>query len=642
MMGECRASSETEWFKTCIPNSIRDYWLEIDPKIRDRYRAWMLKWYEGNKDYISTQNILFGCSKYTEYNTMDTGISTKGFANAFSDERRFIFHGGTWQNPTFSYGLYNEVILKNYEYLRKNMCSSLLITQDQLDLIWHLFYFPYNSARGKAMIDEAIATQDIPIFAQQWLTKPRTQGDDNDIYIQTHFQLLNQPPMTEFYFDQKNDSNLGQTKTQLQTDWSQHVWGDPTWNNSERQFALRKILPNWDGENFLDGWNRLMISVGVAPNDASYEDNFSPAFYPGKTNPTTIAAYMGNLPFAPPFLNENQEPWHPLVTDPDAEGFKDPCINQTFLEKWIPIGAGGFAAVVGASVVPGQWASTSAAISLGGAGYYMIKSTYGYDAWARENLGGVYETFNDLSPEFIGIGAPVTAVLMASETGLIAMSSSEVTGALVVGAGVGYLVLVPKIRTVLNTSSTVFSILLTPISMIDKGLTQLFNGCVTNRLSTIGKCRCEDAMQKQPMIESFLTQIYGTTGQQQSMRRTCLRAAMTRGTWGPDSNRIGDCRSDGTKTNPAACIVPGIWAYQRFGNDPLATTMWGEISHCLDEANPSFLPPQENDKQCEKYGSGFRLVDGKCQNMRAPLGLRDPGEYKDPLDTSINATCTIL
>lgn len=628
MGGACSSSTDVGYLQTCIPRRLSNG--EINPNNTARYRKFMVEWIKGNPDYQSSQQLLFGVNQASDYWGKDTGVP-------YSGEREpccFFHHGLT--GATYSYGAYNEMIILNYQTMRERMKNTMMITDDILDQIWFAFYWPYESSLGKQLIDNIIATVNPGMFAEDYLKRPR------DTWIQTHFCLLNEPDMGNIQWDNTWTGNLGLTKPTQGSDWK-HVWGDPLWTQNERDYATRMIFPDWDGENFLDHWLRIQIETGQAPNDTTYEKWFGPQIHPGAANPAEgTPGYSGNLPYAPPFLHPELEPWHPPVTDPNAEGYKDPCINKTILETYVPIAAGAVGAVVGATIVPGDLASASAAVTLGGAAYSVVSSTYGFAAWERENISGVYPGDpKDMAPVFLGVGVPVTGGLLLDQLGLMPESLQNQTMTIVAIAGAGgYFLITPFLTKTMKIGDSIATELLTPLSLIDKGITQLFNGCFVNRITTIGACRCSDAIQKPATINAMLVNILGTTGDQTEMRTTCLEAAMDGGLWGDDPKQVGMCKDNGTQTNPAACIQPGAWIYKNFGTDPLAQGMYDQISHCIDKDNPSFLPPRDIDAPCAKYGDAFRLVDGVCQNMRAPKGKRGPGQYTE--ETTNTSSCIIF
>lgn len=622
----CQASTDVEWFQTCIPRRLSDG--QINANNTARYRKFMSEWIKGNPNFQSSQQLLFGCNTQADYWGKDTGVPYSG-----EREPCCFFHQGL-TGATYSYGAYNEMIILNYQAMRDRMKSLMQIDDDMLDQIWFAFYWPYESDLGQQLIDNLIAQLNPGMFAESYLKHPR------DEWIQTHFCLLNEPLMGGIQWDNTWTGNLGLTKPTQGSDWK-HVWGDPLWTQNERDFATRQIFPDWDGENFLDHWLRIQIDSGQAPDNTTYEKWFGPKIHPGAINPADgVTGYSGNLPFAPPFLHPELEPWHPPVTDPNAEGYKDPCVTKTLLETYVPIAAGAVGAVLGATIVPGDLASASAAVTLGGAAYSVVSSTYGFDAWKRQNISGVYSNPADMAPLFLGVGGPVTAGLFLDHLDAMPDSLKNQTALIVAisGAG-GYLLLTPFLDKTMKIGDAIATELLTPITLIDKGITTLFNGCFINRITTIGECRCSDAIQKPATINAMLVNILGTTGDQTEMRSACLSAAMDGGLWGDDPNQVGMCRDNGTQSNPAACIQPGAWIYKNFGIDPLAQGMYDQISHCIDANNPSFLPPRDIDAPCAKYGDEFRFVDGKCQNMRAPKGKRDPGQFDG--DTKQTNTCTI-
>lgn len=634
----CKADNDNDYFLKCIPETLTD----ISEENKARYRHYMNEWRKGNPEFRSTENILFGCNTREDYYKRDTGLVIdviNTFAGSTFEKFGHRYHDAGFQKVSHSYGTYNETVIYNYQKLRENMKKDMLIDDDILNEIWPAFYWNYQSEFGKKIIEELITRVNPGPLAERRLRQRR------DNFIQTRFQLLNPPDLDKLKIGVGRV--WGRTiPPDVDDPWSRPGtggigYGDPLWSENQRRFALRQAYPQWNGENFLDAWHKWFIQGGYSQNNVIFEEGGGITNRPGKENPFNVPGYTGNLPYAPIFAQAGQEPWHSVLTDPDAEGFDDPCVNRTVLEKYVPIGAAGVGALVGASVIPGGLGSLSAAVTLGGAAYHIVSATYGYEAFKRTHLENWVTGTKNKAPEFLGIGGPVTFVFLVDEVGLLPITG-ELPLFVGAAAAAGYFIVTPYLRDVAKIGDSAGSLMLAPISLIDKGITQLFNGCVTNRISTAGKCKCKDAAQKPQLIEAFVGPIFGTTGEQQTMRRRCLQGAMTRGLWGDDPVRIGDCRPDGTKSNPGACVSAGAWAYNTLKDDPLLISMHSEISHCLDIDNPSFLPPEAKDAPCSVHGPHFRMVNEKCVNLSAPKGLQDPGQWPDG-DVGVSSNeCVIL
>ena len=585
-----------------------------------------------------------------------------------------------------SFGSYNETVIINYQKARERMRTMMLIDDAMLDEIWHLFYFPYEPGIGMDTIEDAIAQLRPGPFAEGFLRRPR------DLWIQCHFQLCNEPAIwllgatsvqewglfMPMGISAKRRNNVA-TKQMLTSigaigmtsfisgggtggDYSQggtkwfippegfnnsQMWGDPLWTYTQRRYAARRILPEWDGESFLEGWVRMAIISNLLENGARFED--ASREHPGKVNPFDgVDGYSGKLPSLPVYLQENAEPWVEVYTkDENAEGYEDPCLDRSTMETLLPIAAGVAGALVGSAVVPGDAAAVSAALTLGGTGYYVVYNTFGYQAWKRtfdnHNLPEIQSPYQNLAPEILGIGGPVTGLLVLDELGQLPVVASENFGVFVLGsAAISYFVLVPYLRDVVKIGDKAVVGLLTPVSHIDRAISNIFSGCSKAVATRAGRCTCAKARQKPQLIHSIVADVIGTTGDQQTMRKQCMRGAMTRGLWGDDPVRIGDCLASGLKTNPGACLSPGEWGHKRIDeNDELLNGMYGQIEHCMDADNPSFLPPRSGvDDACLAHGPHFRKVGDACLNLSAPKGLQEPGQWPDG-DTSTNE-CVIL
>lgn len=601
-------------------------------------------------------------------------------------------------------GTWNEAVILNYQMAREHMKEIMMIDDDVLDEIWWLFYFPPEHRTGREVIEREIARVNPGPAAEAWLRTPRS-----DKTIQTRFQLMNEPFMSVLVFNafdswglflpyelSAQDLTEGELMNQVNSyftglggkscggsgcvfglDMIQGVtasplevettikrslratskiksgsYGDPLWTYSQRRWAARKILPEWDGENFLDAWHKWFIAAGMADNNMTFEEATGGKITPGKANPYTTPGYTGDLPHLPQYLIENAEPWQQsYALDPNAEGFRDPCLKRTTLETVVPIAAGVAAGVVAVAFVPGDLPSLAAGVTLGGSAYFTVSNTYGYDAFVRAfdnaQLPPIMSGKDNMTPEFLGVGGPVTGVLLLDHFGALPAAFQSNVTMTVAGVGAaGYFVLTPYLRDVVKIGDKFSAGLLSPLSLIDKGISRLFSGCYTVRSSQIGKCLCANAHQK-PQLISNLMDVMGVTGEQRVMRTQCMRAAMTRGAWGTDPVRIGDCLENGTKSNPGACLTAGEWAYKRFPEeDEGLNTMYDEIKHCMQVDNLSFLPPLPADAPCAQHGPHFRMIGGECKNTSAPVGLQDPGQWPDS-DTGVasdksNDSCTIL
>jgi len=437
-----------------------------------------------------------------------------------------------------------------------------------------------------------------------------------------------------------------------------NAWGNPLWDTAARQLVWRQILgydansndgPK-DGKSFLDEWAQAFIDSGFADPGKSAEDYFDPVPHAGKFNPYTDVNYTGRLPALMDY-GTNNVPWHQVTTDPNSYNYKNPCLNKPAMDAILPYAAGAVGGILGAIIVPGSTARAMAGATAGGTSYFMASGFIGWTAltaWAEGDMRN-----KDDAATILSVGTPMTAVQILWDFDLVPATYNTTSfhiGSLVVAAALGYAVILPVVKPVMEITGDTVQILTAPISLVEGMISYITSGCLAHNWPSKESCKCEDANVKPALVDALVGPIYGCTDEQKIMRTMAAHAVITDpdGSWGTSPYYMGQCDGNGRVDNPFACISAGEWAYQQFLPDieVEAKERWDEFSDVFDPANPSFLPPRQGvDEPCAQYGKFFRLdTDGKCKDKRAPKGKQGPGEYDWSALTEINKAneCTIL
>lgn len=580
------------------------------------------------------------------------------------------------------------------------------------DKVWPAFYWMYNSADGKRMVDQLLTEIDLPQNAidtiklnhtdtvqrkymvmngaysgapmnfvrstfysgwtkPTWVTNGEISGEVKKTLrehnlLRTWTRPVTNPDLdpTGTFREWDATDAVGRSVIRLEDPGS---WGNPFWTHEERIAARRRIMPvNAQGENFQDIWADLLIQTGAIDAECDYESCFEPDYTAGKQGAAFNDPIYGGKepklafganPFAFPGSNDEQ-------TGGAGRTYRNPCDAKGPIELVLPwvagiVGVGAVYFIFGRSNTSSHLLAITAGTSL----YFAAGTAYGTEA-----LFSIGEEKENGS-SFAAAGIPASAVLFAHEYGLleaanISLSVRNSYFASAAAAAAGYLLLKERLDAAFDVGGAVIAILTGPLSLVETGITLLFNGCVSQIFYTRFACTCNEANLtggKDVMIEQFLGPIYGTTGQQKTLRKKCLQLEMRRGGWAStdpnDDNVVSRCMGIEME-NPFACFTAQNWIYRApavpslVRTDPQEIDMYNQISHCLDADNPSFLPPQDEfDVDCQqKYGEQFRQVRGAaagtCKNYALPgpnntdpVGLQDPGAY---VEGSSTESCTIL
>lgn len=424
-------------------------------------------------------------------------------------------------------------------------------------------------------------------------------------------------------------SNFFLKKTVMNSDWQHGLWGNPFWNRNQKVEALYKIFDQGkqgvDLVNFLDEWAKDYLAEGLIPVNPgeSSTDYLYPKEHAGEISWITNPEYSGNLPRLAQYAVGN-EPWHVVTTDPKAYGYHDPCLDKPILDEILPFAIGGIAGGMGATFFPGDTAKVVAAGTLGASGYYLTQGTLGWSAVV--NWNDIDTDKKRRASVIFSVGMPIAIVESLASTDILKITQSERAAAVAAAAAGGYFLLLPIVDPILQVGGTVTRYLQAPFAFIEAGLTWLFDGCAGHKVFTNVTCLCEEANQKPLLAQALVRDIYGTTGKQQEMRMTCMREAMTSNSWGSDPIAIGTCDSNGHMSDPTDCLSAGEWAYNRWPSSIAgqAQPKWDQIKHCVEETNPSFLPPRDIDKSCLEYGPRFRFDSStnQCRDFSRPPGLQ--------------------
>lgn len=428
------------------------------------------------------------------------------------------------------------------------------------------------------------------------------------------------PTLINFFFKKK---------TLTQTNWEKGFWGNPFWDRNQKLQMLYQIFDQGkqglDLTNFLDEWAKAYLDEGLIPVNPgqSAGDYLYPQQHAGEISWIDDPNYSGNLPRLAQYAN-GSEPWHIVTTDSKQYGYHNPCLDKPFLDRILPFAIGGVAGGMGSMFFPGDTAKVIAAGTLGASGYYLTQGTLGWTAVTN---------WNDIDSDqkwkasmIFSLGMPAAVVESLTSIQLLKLNEGERVIAVAASVVGGYFILFPIVNPILQVGGTITRILQAPFAFIEAGLTWLFDGCASHEIFTNVTCLCEDANQKPLLAQALVRDIYGTTGKQQEMRMTCMREAMTSNDWGSDPIAIGTCDGNGHMNDPTDCLSAGEWAYGRWPSSiaQQAQQKWNQIKHCVEETNPSFLPPRDVDKQCLSYGPRYRLDDGSkiCMDFSRPPGLQ--------------------
>lgn len=587
----------------------------------------------------------------------------------------YLYGAGAWSvEPAIE----NNMMLdwyNSYQWYFYKMCALRIIAlcgEQHYDDVWPAFYYFYDTQLGKEAIDGLIAAKEkagTPL-PQACIDALKTNYDP---VVQQRYCLLNEGDFStvtwDFVYDASNKPCPSQgsaiwlppnaqngtddfiaiytgfflKKTVMNTNWERGLWGNPLWNHNEKAEALTKVLTQGSGvdqTNFLQKWaqsyaDQGLIKAGIGESAVDY---LYPQQHAGEISWVTDPAYVGNLPHLASYQIGN-EPWHKVTTDPKAYGYHNPCLDKPFLDEIMPIAVGGLAGGFGAMFVPGNKAKIITAGTLGYAGYTFTQGVLGYAAVVDWNDIDAYN--KDNAALALSLGLPAAVYEMLWETSLLpnsilAQPSYQYIG---VGASItaGYFLLNPILKPALEITGGIATWIQAPLAYIEEGLTMLFNGCASHMIVSNVTCMCEGANNKPALAEALVGPIYGCTDQQYTLRKECLHKAMTTGLWGSDPYAIGTCDSNGHMNDPTDCLSAGEWAYQRFPENTSinpfsdkdaiikqAALKWAEVSYCVDETNPSFLPPRDIDKPCAQYGPHFRMINGTCLDQTMPIGQQDP------------------
>jgi len=404
-------------------------------------------------------------------------------------------------------------------------------------------------------------------------------------------------------------SNITHLRTpKISTANSYYFFGDPTLDLDRRKQQLASMMPVYPagpGVVFLDAWAKTFDAPYIPPQHPGQTPPPSPPSSPppedptaerlkkwfgsnysvGEPNPTTNPLFMGNLPKLPIPIVAGMHPFHDSTGDTNT-GYTNHCNDPTILQEIVPILAA-MLGMIGGELLPlPEYAKLVGVSTLGATGYFT-----GRGVAARGDGAGDF----DNAALLLSVGSPISAWLLIEDITNVAGSTELIAAGCVVAGGTGYLLLQPIILPVLSGTGGVASFLFSVVNGIETFARSFVNGCAAHVwASHLGECLTDDAQDKEKMQDVWLDQFYGVTGQQRVMRKECLRKAMTTEAWGDDPHNIGEVdMSNGTMTNPAACMPADYWPFQytRPQGDPLVDAMWGQVAPCFDATNPAFLPP---------------------------------------------------
>lgn len=521
---------------------------------------------------------------------------------------------------------------------------------------WIYFYYPLDTQQGSRMVEEYISSAGVPEACATALRDKQRSKDaigkhdsqntwgQLDSGAKNPTMVLNDPmhDVSSGYkvtgllwnppdVDMNKPENVKQALFQ-----SYFIFGDPTKTPTQRTAQYRDMLPTYPagvfGTKFLDYWAQIFLDKTPPPpnnpppsGETGLTGTVDPQtawlewrlqqwygstgkYTPGETNPyDDNPTFKGRLPKLPDTIVGSMHAWTENDEHSQTGIFRDKCGHTNLVQEVFPIlGLVGGAMI--AKLLPLQETDyLVAAISLGGSGFFLLQSittnTHPYDT--------------EISAALLSGGGPATAALVVADL-IPSVFSGASKYAMAAGVGAaGVVFLQTPVMKVLNVSSGLFGILGTLLSGLDSFVGSFFDGCATETWQTfLGKCVASSSTDKQKMATDWLL-MYGATEEQAKLRSQCLNAQMTdpANLWGTDPHTIGTVNSDGTMSNPAACMPAIYWPGQALkAKDPLVLAMWEEISPCLDPTNPSFLPANsDGDKNCQAhFGQFSRFVNGRC------------------------------
>lgn len=518
------------------------------------------------------------------------------------------------------------------------------------DELWPYFYYMYNTTYGYLRIESLIVQN--PDMPQQCIDALKANYTDD---IQKVYCLLNEPDLCNlqklwtweleaiaFVNPAQARALLEDTSsgvkflTIAQTGAFQRL-GNPTWTPKQREVAYDQLFydppdEGWDN-TLMKGFWAFYLSVGwLKPNkDPSQPPTpvQDPTEKAGKDNPYNVPGYYGQIPYAPKPKLDHQRIGHSGDTkDPNA---KKVCVPEAgFLETWVPIAAGVVGGAFTMMLMPGKISKLVGGTTIGTFGYFYISNAYGWDAFQAIQYG--LQTSGDFAALVLSVGLPATGVTILYDLGIVPASMSSTAweiGTATAGGAVGYAALFPILQPVLHVSGTFITILTLPIAALERLVQAFSSGCVEAMID--GGCLCEKANVKDALAQSILSDIYGVTSDQLTLRTACMRRQMMKGNWGPDPVHIGSCDpSTHTQTNVAACL--DSQEYTEWNMDPqnaLAYGMYELLLPCLDDSNPVFFPPRPEDKPCASLGPHYRMIDGKCEDYGVDEPLPSSGSKNE-------------
>lgn len=528
-------------------------------------------------------------------------------------------------------------------YRISDLCSPIPV-----DEVWPYFYYMYDTSYGQLIVDDFLERK--AIHHDHPLAQALRLNYTDD--IQRKYGLLNMPNMWDIY----NAWNIALwfeslvNEFEVRASLAQAVFmhtiketgqfnrlGHPLWTPAQRKAAYDQLLLSrvprddalmqgywqyYEDQGWLEPGNPGGPPVVTPPPGAG-----------GQDNPwDKVPGYSGKLPKPIETLLKGQRIGGSGDTkDPTA---KQVCVAQAgFLERWVPIVGGIIGAVFGGALMPGNKSKLIAAISLGGGAYSLLRISYGWTAfqnWEYENTGEI-----DIPAYFLSIGAfPTVVAFLYDINEWPAFLDYGENVVLVAAGGVSYAILFPVLAPILGAVGTVVDTLTLPIAILERIVEAFSSGCVTANVD--GACLCQDANRKDLLTTSILTDIYGVTEEQLTMRTACMRTAMMTGEWGSDPLSTGFCDANGDQTNPVAC-ADSIWFTAKNISQvgPVGIDMYQAIAPCLDPSNPVFLPPTAADAECKSLGPHFRKVNGQCIDYGVDT-------WRDPTEKSSNNECIIL
>jgi len=586
----------------------------------------------------------------------------------------------------------SDVMLYSAEQVFKNIerdCG-----KGTFDLVWPFFYQRYGDPEGKKAIDEFLLSNNGANVKCGELLK----NVEFDASIQRNYQFMNQTSQClrdNFLIPYTGDVNSwgGATPslnvescldpketfsdTMAHLDWQPaldggfHLAHDPT----RRDNPQKLTDPGFVGSPYWLYDERVhfqKIAFGFVPHGPRGPDQRAPINAPG---------YTGEFPYLHFASNQYNPVKNPKITKKKGgagEGYRDPCLQEDFVEKYVPIIGAIVLTALPATLFPEETLGRTLILaSIGASSFFALRGGLGMEPPKNPlqpfNPGGHDQTYNIYAASIATIGLPAGFVALGFERNLFADIgiSADFQIPVMSLAALGSLYFVePKLESVLDLTSGVSTTILAPLLSFIKGIKELFNGCfISHRFKTDADCLCSEADAvsggKSDIIDDWMDVYYQTTKDQRKMRVQCLNAEMQRGAWaatGADRNIISQC--GGTTTNymdnPMACYSAGAWTFgppsmPDFKRPPLAELMWNQIYHCLDPDNVSALPPiTAPDVECQKkYGEHFRwdTPTKRCLNYLLPgpaydsdgnvilPSLQGPGEA--PPDDPGNKGCPI-